>query len=80
MRGISMRIKCNSTGLTLQDTESEVSFIFQSDGESSFVTEVGCDYNVTHEHPLLHHPEQTIPEDPQTPLWIRGNEIHHSNA
>ena len=75
-----MGIKPTSTGLTLQDTESEVSFIFQSDGESSFVTKVGCDYNMIYEPTLLHHPEQTIPEDPQTPLWIRGNEIHHSNV
>ena len=30
------------------------------------------------EHPLLHHPEHTIPEDSETSLWIGSNEIYHS--
>ena len=29
------------------------------------------------EHPLLHHPEQKVTQDSETPLWIGGNEIHY---
>ena len=31
-----------------------------------------------YEHPLLHPSTQKIHKDPQTSLWSRGNEIHHS--
>ena len=41
---IFMGIKPTSTGLTLQDFESEYSSIIQKDGESSFVSKVRC-YN-----------------------------------
>ena len=47
-RMIFMGIKPTSTGLTLQDSESEVSFIFQKDSESSFVTEVGGYNDLNH--------------------------------
>ena len=30
------------------------------------------------EHPLLHSPIPKIHKDPQTPIWSRGDEIHHS--
>ena len=48
---IFMGIKPTSTGLTLQDSESEYSSIIQKDGESSFVTEVRCYNDVNHEQP-----------------------------
>ena len=31
----------------------------------------------SHENPLLHSPTSKIHQDLQTPLWSRGNEIHH---
>ena len=47
-RMIFMGIKPTSTGLTLQDSESEYSSIIQKDGESSFVTEVGGYNDLNH--------------------------------
>ena len=48
---IFMGIKPTSTGLTLQDSESEYSSIIQKDSESSFVTEVGCQNVMNQELP-----------------------------
>ena len=46
----------------------------------SLIKEVTNPYNMTHEHPLLHSPTPKIHQDPQTPLWIGGNEIHYPDV
>ena len=37
------------------------------------------DCSLSHSFNLLHPPTPKIHQDPQTPLWSRGNEIHHSD-
>jgi len=33
---------------------------------------------LNYEHSILQPPTSKIHQDPETPLWSRGNEIHHS--